>query len=171
MREVRDTTGLVTSLTFDIEGATKAGLSRSSVALANELAQFTNELIRLGPNMFKVNLADYPLVKSYFEEAAIYEKKNISSSAIAQGTAVIESVELAPTPIAQSICGYYLNPKPTVGQTYRFWGPYSDPQAVATSWGYHPPPPGMGDLGWTRPQTWTQCPADLTLLEMKQFRR
>jgi hypothetical protein len=147
-KQYKDENGIVKSVSFDEGKAKRDGVSQDGTVLGKELTDFTNELIQLGSNMFSIDINKYPHVNTFFSEATNEAKRNKLSSLdfsfIAQAVAAD----------ARSTCGYYNNPKPNRAQTYRFWGPYSDPQAVARSWGYHAPPAGMGSLGWTRARTW-----------------
>lgn len=150
-KQEKDDKGVVKKVSFDTDGAKNAGISQEGVTLGQEMADFTNELVQLGSYMFTIDLNKYPNVKDYFKDATKYEKER---SSVNNSDADIQPLAYAGDAAGMAVCGWYTNPKPSSSKAYYFWGPYSDPSAVARSWGYHAPPAGMGYLGWTRPQTW-----------------
>ena len=139
-------------VTFDAAAAAEKGVSKDGIALAEELSAFTNALEDAAKAMgtdditaVKVDLAAYPRLAAYFDDAAAYSK--------------LPSTDPKPDVAVQSwlseyTCGAFWRPRPSKSGApwKRFYS--SNPSATLSAWGYHPTP-GLAGGGWTRPQTWT----------------
>ena len=146
-------------VTFDTEAALKRGLSPEGIALAEELAAFTNALVTglEAAGAADVTKADvevdrYPLVRSYLEQATRYSNALARQSGN-RDLAVSVICRVSPRSPA-CICGQIGNPRPADNvPAVRVWS--NDPAALLRSLRFHPTASYATDTpSWTRPQTW-----------------
>jgi hypothetical protein len=150
-----------TPVVFDAKSASKAGFSKKSIILAQEMANFTNDLVKPSPRGGKsLKAADvnmeisisyvenrYPTLAAFYKAASTFANQQISG---------IDTSNVMPTGYpnpAYATCGWYTSPLPTTGAPYKT---YTSPNPAATlkSWGYHQTPDNGAGGGWTRDQTY-----------------
>lgn len=141
-------------VSFDVENARKQKFSEESIALAQEIAIFTNDLLTAIPNVdgsienVRVDIQRYTNLAAYFEAANNYVDAMSQSQSIKADPSGVHTMGNGFT----SGCGYYTNPKPSRAAP---WVDRSsaNPAQTLESWGYHATPDLVGG-GYTRPQTW-----------------
>jgi hypothetical protein len=145
-------------VTFDVEAARERGISSEGIALAEELAAYTNDLVSAmaaagiaDVTQVKVEVEQYPRVLSYMNDAtryigAIEEQAGRTDLALPICTVFPRS--------PACICGQIGNPRPPRAvQAQQVWS--ANPTLLLSSLGYHPtrgyasPTPS-----WSRWQTW-----------------
>ncbi len=128
---------------FDSQAARKEGFSEKSIAIAEQLADFTNELLNpISAQQHSILLASniqnrYPALAAYF----------------ARATTVARQASQQPQVISRVVCGWYTNPRPSQAAPWREWD-RDNPDQTLKSWGYHSTP-NLAGGGYTRAQTWS----------------
>lgn len=141
-------------VTFASKTARAKGFSAESIALAEELTAYTNDLMAKASDTAKaeavvdvrnldVELRPYPRLVVYFAETTRYAEKSQAEEAM--GFPGVPGV-------SEYVCGHFLRPRPPHGAPWR-QHTRSNPAATLRSWGYHETP-GFAGGGWTRPQTY-----------------
>lgn len=142
-------------VTFDAKSAMAQGFKSESVALATELAAYTNALIVMAQQAIEidgeiaalpVSLADYQRVQAYFAAATEFAQSAANGGANPEGWCSPSLTDAACT------CGHWQYPRPSSAAPWRNWTS-SNPSSTLTSWGYHTTPDWAGG-DWTRPQTY-----------------
>jgi hypothetical protein len=152
--------GNIRAIAFDSTAARASKFSSQSIALAEQMAAFINDLMgemaaELGVVDVGTSPADirkYPILEKYFAEAARHRDR-LERSEHGLATEQLAAVST----LGESYCGTYWNPR--LSSAVRpVTHSRSDPAATLTSWGYHRTPDFAGG-GWTRPQTylWWIC--------------
>lgn len=139
-------------VTFDSQTALQRGMSKDSVALAEELRDYTNELITTAQRarsdqatVLDVDVQKYPRVQAYFKLATNYHSNAHNHQMRPTGWCNPWLSDAACT------CGHWGYPQPPRSAPWRDWTS-SNPAGTLSSWGYHQMPDYAGG-GWTRPQT------------------
>lgn len=148
-------------VTFDVKAAQEAGFREESILLAADLATFSNQIVQtqkeaaasegngVGVDEFgEITTAGYPRVEAFYQLATT-----------SQATApAVEAPNLLCSLSRHCTCGWYPWPRPSRSAD-RLTDEAENAENPLRARGYHPPPPHLGRLGWTRPQTykWYMC--------------
>ncbi len=141
----------VRPVAFDTARARQLGFSYTSIAVGQQLAAASNEIIanaaraqwRRTPAagaVPKLDLVRYPALRQFFEAL---DRPGSSASPSLNSTA-------RPKLLGRTVCGSYGNPKPSSAAGRVTFDYVDDPPATLRSWGYHETPASAGG-GWTRP--------------------
>ena len=152
---------------FHSSHARRIGFSPESIALAEELTDFTNELITLSPNgniktkekvdvtKIEIDTEKYPAVSAFFEAAVDYVV--YTDFQATEDTKEIGSLCFLCSTSPACTCGSWWWPRPSSAAPWQTHN-VTNPESTLRSWGYHETP-GFAGGGWTRPQTykWWMC--------------
>lgn len=135
-------------VSFDKQTAEKNGFSTESINLAQQSADYANEIVEKGKNSSaglnsqNVDFKKYDALNTYFEKATEYNREHNGKDQLnAQAT-------------AGETCGDFQHPLPSRAAP-RLGYSSANPAGALRSMGYHETP-GYAGGGWTKGQTWNR---------------